>query len=88
MMALAAGRWPPLRKGWQARRLKTLATYRVSNVDKVAVNGEIPVRLCNYTDVYYNEMITPALALLCHLLSGGFRWKLTSRFNSLRFPIT
>ena len=28
------------------------------------------------------------LTLLCHLRSGGFRWKLTSRFNNLRLPMT
>ena len=27
------------------------------------------------------------LALLCYLLSGGFRWKLTIRFNNLRLPM-
>jgi hypothetical protein len=28
------------------------------------------------------------LTLLCHLLSGGFRWKLASRFNKLRLVTT
>ena len=28
------------------------------------------------------------LTLLCHLLRGGFRWKLTIRFNNLRLPMT
>lgn len=28
------------------------------------------------------------LTLLCHLRSGGFRWKLTIRFNNLRLPTT
>ena len=30
---------------------------RVSNVDKHASEDEIPVRLCNYVDVYYNDHI-------------------------------
>ena len=29
-----------------------------------------------------------ASALRCHLLRGGFRWKLTSRFNNLRLLAT
>lgn len=29
----------------------------VSPVDKKTVNGELPVKLCNYTDVYYNDAI-------------------------------
>ena len=37
--------------------LKRLATVRVSNVDKKTVDGQIPVRLCNYTDVYYRAEI-------------------------------
>lgn len=36
-----------------------MATVRVSNVDKKSVDGEPPVRLCNYTDVYYRNEITP-----------------------------
>lgn len=46
---------------WKAKPLKTVASYSVSNVDKIAVNGQTPVRLCNYTDVYNNELINLAL---------------------------
>jgi type I restriction enzyme S subunit len=42
-------------------RVKHVAEIRVSNVDKKAVDGELPVRLCNYTDVYYHEQITAQL---------------------------
>ncbi len=42
---------------WPSRRLKTLASVRVSNVDKKSVDGEQAVRLCNYTDVYYRDRI-------------------------------
>lgn len=38
--------------------LKSVATVRVSNVDKKTVEGDEPVRLCNYTDVYYNNTIS------------------------------
>ena len=44
--------------GWEVRRLKTIATVRLSNVDKKSVEGEEPVLLCNYVDVYYNDRIT------------------------------
>ncbi|MDE0347726.1 MAG: hypothetical protein OXI66_18385 [Boseongicola sp.] len=50
-----------LPRGWKLRRLKFFADIRNSNVDKTISEGEEPVRLCNYTDVYYNERITPDL---------------------------
>jgi len=37
--------------------LKRLATVKVSNVDKKTLEGDVPVRLCNYTDVYYRDRI-------------------------------
>jgi type I restriction enzyme, S subunit len=40
-------------------QLKRVASVRVSNVDKKSVDGEQPVRLCNYTDVYYRDVIRP-----------------------------
>ncbi len=46
---------------WVVRRLKTIASVQLSNVDKKSVEGEVAVRLCNYVDVYYNEHITPDL---------------------------
>lgn len=39
------------------RPLKEVAEVLVSNVDKLTVDGQIPVQLCNYTDVYYNDRI-------------------------------
>ncbi|MGD9796943.1 MAG: restriction endonuclease subunit S [Acidimicrobiia bacterium] len=39
------------------RRLKNMATVVVSSVDKKSVDGEVPVRLCNYTDVYHADRI-------------------------------
>ncbi|MBI4305683.1 MAG: restriction endonuclease subunit S [Chloroflexi bacterium] len=52
---------PRIPAHWKLRRLKTMASVRLSNVDKKTVEGEIPVRLCNYTDVYYNERITAGI---------------------------
>ena len=46
---------------WEAKPLRSVADYVVSNVDKVPDDDEIPVRLCNYTNVYNNEFITLAL---------------------------
>lgn len=46
---------------WAAKPLRAVADYVVSNVDKVPADHEVPVRLCNYTDVYNNEVITLAL---------------------------
>lgn len=53
-----------LPKHWDAKRLKTEATYCVSNVDKVPDDSELPVRLCNYTDVYYNDHLYPEMGLM------------------------
>lgn len=46
---------------WKTRRLKFIARSQPSNVDKKSVEGEMPVRLCNYVDVYKNDYITPDL---------------------------
>ncbi|MBN1379412.1 MAG: restriction endonuclease subunit S [Gammaproteobacteria bacterium] len=51
-------------KHWDVKRLKVAAIYRVSNVDKVPADDEEPIRLCNYTDVYYNNYITPDMELM------------------------
>ena len=49
---------------WEVKRLKTVAAVQLSNVDKKSVEGQEAVRLCNYTDVYYNERITAALEFM------------------------
>ena len=46
---------------WEIRRLRTVAEMRVSNVDKHMREGEFPVRLCNYVDVYKNDIIAQAM---------------------------
>lgn len=43
---------------WKLLPLKAVASYAVSSVDKVVKEEEIPVLLCNYTDVYKNDFIT------------------------------
>ena len=42
---------------WQVVRLKNVSSYSVSSVDKKITDQELPVRLCNYTDVYYRDRI-------------------------------
>ena len=37
---------------------------RVSNVDKHKVEGEYPIRLCNYVDVYKNDLITQTMPFM------------------------
>lgn len=49
---------------WEVIRLKKVVAYLVSNVDKVPLESEIPIQLCNYTDVYYNDFITPDMDLM------------------------
>lgn len=51
-------------KGWRLEKLKFFADIRNSNVDKVTVDGEEQVSLCNYTDVYYNDRITPGMEFM------------------------
>ncbi|MFG0243613.1 MAG: restriction endonuclease subunit S [Phycisphaerales bacterium JB054] len=50
---------PP--EGWRVASLSDLAEIRFSSVDKKSVWGELPVRLCNYTDVYFNDYVTASM---------------------------
>jgi type I restriction enzyme, S subunit len=43
---------------WSVRYLKQVAEVQLSGVDKNSVDGELAVRLCNYTDVYKHDDIT------------------------------
>lgn len=49
---------------WNVMPLKAVATVAFSGVDKLTEEGETPVLLCNYTDVYRNEKITSELAFM------------------------
>ncbi len=42
---------------WGTQPIVTLARVLTSTVDKKSYPGELPVRLCNYTDVYYSDVI-------------------------------
>jgi len=49
---------------WDIALLKHIADVRFSGVDKYSHDGETPVRLCNYTDVYKNDRITGDMDLM------------------------
>ncbi len=44
-------------QGWKIKRLKEISDVKNSNVDKNLLKEEIPISLCNYVDVYNNDMI-------------------------------
>lgn len=50
-----------LPEGWKPVSIKQIAAVRLSGVDKHSVEGEIPIKLCNYTDVYKHEEITQTI---------------------------
>lgn len=60
----AADLLAPLPDGWSSVPLKAVCEYAVSNVDKHSFDDERPVRLCNYTDVYKNDRVSPDLELM------------------------
>src|SRR6266852_1517545 len=60
-----------LPSSWAVIPLKAAARCFVSNVDKISSEDELPVRLCNYTDVYNNEFITPQLELMPSTATPG-----------------
>ena len=49
---------------WEVVRLGEVAAVGFSGVDKKTVANEIPVKLCNYTDVFYNRRIRPTMPLM------------------------
>ena len=49
---------------WGVKRLRHVALFKNSNVDKKTYDEQEPVNLCNYTDVYYNEFIKPDLPFM------------------------
>ena len=54
----------PFEGEWEDLYLHDVAKIIVSPVDKKIVEGEIPVELCNYTDVYYNTRITNSIEFM------------------------
>jgi type I restriction enzyme S subunit len=64
---------------WKVKRLKRACSIFPSNVDKKTQEGETPVRLCNYTDVYYNESITSGMEFMQATASSSQIEKFTLR---------
>ena len=48
-------------EGWRLVRLGDVAEVAFSGVDKRTIEGEFPVELCNYTDVFYNRRIQASM---------------------------
>jgi len=63
---------------WKLERLKHCAEVFPSNVDKKSVDGQVPVKLCNYTDVYYNDTIGGEL---------GFMLATATKEQAMRFEL-
>lgn len=55
---------------WDVKRLKQACHVFPSNVDKKCHDGETPIVLCNYTDVYYNEKITRKIEFMAATASS------------------
>jgi len=51
-------------EGWETKTLRDLADIHISNVDKKVHASEMPVKLCNYMDVYSNEYITSKIQFM------------------------
>ena len=51
-------------EGWKRVRLGDVAEIAFSDVDKKTVDGEIPVELCNYTDVFYSRRIHAGMVFM------------------------
>ena len=49
------------RNDWEYKRLQFGAIILNSSVDKKVIEGEIPIKLCNYVDVYKNDVITESI---------------------------
>lgn len=64
---------------WEVRRLKRACSVFPSNVDKKAHDGETPVLLCNYTDVYYNDTIVAGMEFMAATASPEQIAKFTLR---------
>ncbi len=55
----------------EIKRLRHVGSFTNSNVDKKSYEDQKAVRLCNYTDVYYNEFVTAELSFMQATASRG-----------------
>ncbi len=49
---------------WEVKRMRYVAEYTNSNVDKKVHDCQENIHLCNYTDVYYNEFVNTKLPFM------------------------
>ena len=60
-------------------KLSDVAKVEISSVDKKTKDGETPVRLCNFTDVYHNWAITSEMA--CSFMEASANSKEIEKFT-------
>lgn len=60
-------------------KLSEVATVEISNVDKKTKDGEAAVRLCNFTDVYYNWAVTKEM--ICSFMEASASEKQIERLS-------
>ncbi len=49
---------------WSEERLVDISELRTSNIDKKSYDGESPVWVCNYVDVYYHDKIDTTISFM------------------------
>lgn len=70
---------------WRIVRLGDVADVTFSSVDKKTLDDELPVELCNYTDVFYNRQIQPGMDLMVATATPTEREKWTLRKGDVLF---
>ena len=71
--------------GWRRVRLGDVADVAFSGVDKRTLEGELPVQLCNYTDVFYNRRIQVGMDLMGATATDSEKGKWTLRKGDVLF---
>lgn len=59
------------KEGWKVDILENLVDIRVSNVDKLTIENQPKVRLCNYMDVYSKDYITSKINFMNATAENG-----------------
>lgn len=60
-----------IKEGWVIDKLDNIVDIRVSNVDKLTIENQPKVRLCNYMDVYSNDYITSKINFMNATAENG-----------------
>lgn len=71
-----------LNMGLTKYKLGDIATVEISGVDKKSKEGELSIKLCNFTDVYYNWAITSEMEI--NFMEATARPNEIERFNLRR----